>query len=751
MITSTLASKLDFLPDKSDTLLSSPLQTEISFLDIAARFAHMPGTVVLTSGGNPDCARYNILAVDPWLTLKTTLTCATIESVGHVKSFEADPFDVLKYLVSKYKLPDGDYPFPICAGLFGYLSYDLKDCIEELPRTSVDDLHLPHLYMIAPSIIVIEDLYEKKMTIHVSTIGADATEHRASFDHQLINYEPTLSPKNSDNYSSMKSLFTREEYLRSIEAIRDYIIRGHVYQVNMSQRFESNFDGNAFELFSSLFKVNPAPFYAYINADDHHIVSTSPERFIELRGKQVETRPIKGTRPRGKTPDEDMKLRDDLVNSPKDDAELSMIVDLLRNDIGKVCCAGSVKVREHKRLETYQNVFHLVSIIDGVLDDDKDIVDLIRATFPGGSITGCPKIRAMEIIDELEPVRRHIYTGSIGYISFHDSMDLSIAIRTATIKGSRLVFSVGGGIVFDSDPNDEYEETLHKGRTLMNAFSGKSVSITEPSPVAWCNGKFMTLEDITVSVNGEGFLYGYGIFETIRVQNGKPCRLSQHLNRFENSWKFCFDIEPPDITWDAVIGQVLDRCGLSKGISAVKLLAAAGEPGKPESMTFLVTARPYIHRLKTTGRDGLYLASYPYQRYSSLALHKTMNYMFCKMANGWAKKQGADEALIVNTDGSVCETATANILCIIDGKWYRPQSGYVLPGIMQKAVCDLLFQRGITVEELVLSVDELKKADQVFLTNALMGLVPVFRIDNITINGDTSKELCEEINSVLFL
>jgi len=749
MITPDLESKLDFLPAGSDVMHSSPLQTEFSFLDIAARFAHIPGTVVLTSGGNSDCAHYNILAVDPWLTLKTTLSRVTIESLGRVESFDADPFDVLKYLINRYKLPVGDYPLPICAGLFGYLSYDLKDCIEELPRTSIDDLHLPHLYMIAPSIIVVEDLHEKRMTIHVSTIGTDASERRAFFDYKLLHYEPPLYSKKSENYSGMKSLFTREEYMRSIDAIRDYIVRGHVYQVNMSQRFETGFDGSAFELFHSLFKINPAPYYAFVNAGDHFIVSTSPERFIQVRGKHVETRPIKGTRPRGMTHEEDIKQRDDLVNSRKDDAELSMIVDLLRNDIGKVCSAGSVKLREHKRLETYQNVFHLVSIIDGVLDDDKDVIDLIRATFPGGSITGCPKIRSMEIIDELEPVRRHIYTGSIGYIGFHDSMDLSIAIRTATIKGSRLVFSVGGGIVFDSDPADEYEETLHKGRTLMNAFSGMAESIIKPSQVAWCNGRFMALDDITVSVNGEGFLYGYGIFETIRVQNGKPCRLTQHLNRFKNSWRHCFNIEPPDITWETVITQVIDRCGLLKEISAVKLLAAAGKPGKPESMTLLVTAKPYIHRLKTVGRDGLYLASYPHQRYSSLASHKTMNYMFCKMANDWAKHQCADEALIINTDGSVCETATANILCIISGKWYRPQSRYVLPGIMQKAVCDLLLKRNITVEELTLSVEELKKADQVFLTNALMGLVPVFRIDDTIIKSDTPK-LCEEINSVLF-
>jgi para-aminobenzoate synthetase component 1 len=303
---------------------------------------------------------------------------------------------------------------------------------------------------------------------------------------------------------------SREEYIESVEAIRDYIVRGHVYQVNMSQRFETEFGGDAFALFASLFAANPAPFFAFVQAGDHQIISTSPERFIRLRGKTVETRPIKGTRPRGTTTEQDQSLRRELEASHKDDAELSMIVDLLRNDIGKVCAAGSVRVSEHKRVEAYENVYHLVSVVRGDLDEDKNAVDLIRATFPGGSITGCPKIRAMEIIDELEPVRRHIYTGSIGYIGFRGTMDLSIAIRTATVAKGRLVFSVGGGVVYDSKASDEFEETLHKGRTLLSAlermgppetFAGSAnQSSSARSRFGWCNGKLESMADMTVSV-----------------------------------------------------------------------------------------------------------------------------------------------------------------------------------------------------------------------------------------------------------
>jgi para-aminobenzoate synthetase component 1 len=531
--------------------------------------------------------------------------------------------------------------------------------------------------------------------------------------------------------------------MRAVESIRDYILRGHVYQVNMSQRFETAYEGDPFVLFESLYDKNPAAFFAYVNAGDHHIVSTSPERFLLLNGREVETRPIKGTRPRGKTPEEDERMARDLTTSKKDDAELSMIVDLMRNDIGKVCRAGSVHVTEHKRLESYKNVHHLISIVKGTLDDDKDAVDLIGATFPGGSITGCPKIRSMEIIDELEPVRRHIYTGSIGYIGFHGTMDLSIAIRTATITGGRILFSVGGGVVFDSDPADEFTETLHKGQTLMTALD---VGPAAPKPVAWCNGVFKPKEEIAVSIDDEGFLYGMGFFETIRVDRGNPVLLESHLERFRGSWDFFFGASSfPDVTWRDVIRQLVERNGLTDKTAAVKILAAAGKHGVTATCgTLLVTARDYIHRLDALGRDGLRLALFPHRRHSFLADHKTMNYLFYKMAGDWAKRQPADEAIILNADGSVSETNTANIFCEIAGKICRPLSDHVLPGIMEKAVCDLLEKWGRPVETRRLTPEDLQKADYVFLTNSLMGAVPVSHIGEWRM-GECG-ELCRKIN-----
>jgi para-aminobenzoate synthetase component 1 len=610
--------------------------------------------------------------------------------------------------------------------------------------------------MAAPSILVVHDRRDAKTTVHIPVRGDDhdgALRLLAQFQQELSASKPPIRSVNA-RVGQLMSGLSREEYIQAVEAVRDYIVRGHVYQVNMSQRFAAAFSGDAFALFASMFEVNPAPFFAFVQAGDHQIISTSPERFIELRGKTVETRPIKGTRPRGKTVEQDQQMRHELETSFKDDAELSMIVDLLRNDIGKVCAAGSVHVTEHKRVEAYENVYHLVSVVRGDLDEGKSAVDLIRATFPGGSITGCPKIRSVEIIDELEPVRRHIYTGSIGYLGFRGTMDLSIAIRTATIADGRLVFSVGGGVVFDSKASDEFEETLHKGRTLISALEGNDPSESRASEAlssrprfGWHNGKFKPMSQMMVSVEDEGFAYGYGIFETVRVQRGRALMLAAHLARFRRSWDACFAAAFPDITWQDVIEQVVDQSGLKDKTVAVKLLAAAGKAGDA-GITLMVTAREYTHRLAGSSRKGLRLAVYPHGRHSHLADHKTMNYMFQRMAGKWAQKQQADEAVILNADGSVSETNTANLLCTIGGKICRLTSEHVLPGTMEQAVCELLAKWGKPVESARLTVEALKGAESVIVTNTLMGAVPVTEIDGVALPDDGG--LCARINDALF-
>ena len=744
----------DFIPPIT-TVLTQTIHLEEPFVETATRYAREPGTVVLLSGGDMDCSRYHLLGLRPWLTLEGWPGKTTVVVDGQPVDIHQAPLDVLELLLERCRLIDTDVIGPIAAGLFGYLAYDLKDGLEKLPRTTIDDLRLPIFYFSAPSLIVVQDKVRGTTLVHAPLHqGRSEKEVQASIDAfvQSLKTPIPLSGDFSAAGQPFTSNLTPPEYMRSVQRIREYISAGDVYQVNMSQRFETGFAGDSYSLFKRLYAMNPAPFFAYINADDHQIVSTSPERFLLREESRVETRPIKGTRPRGQTPDEDRKMKTELSESYKDDAELSMIVDLLRNDIGKVCNGGSVVVSQHKRLEAFQNVYHLVSVVKGELADGNGSVDLIRATFPGGSITGCPKIRSMEIIDELESHRRHIYTGSIGYISFHDTMDLSIAIRTATIVGDRLVFSVGGGIVFDSDPEDEFEETLHKGKTLMSVFkgtTGENTPETRRNPLVWQNGRLVPENEAVVPITDLGFQYGFGFFETIRVEKGHPCFLSAHLNRFKRTWSMLFPATPPDVTWEDIIAQVIEQNDLTEKTAAVKLLATRGDPGRPEENgVLLVIARPYTHRLEALTADGLKLVTYPHPRFTPLADYKTLNYLYYYQAGAWARKNNADEAVILNPDGTLSETNTANLLVVSGRKVIRPSSSHVLPGVMQDTICRRLIDMGYCVESSALHPGRLSKEAWFVLTNALMGAVPAVSLDDRPLLYD--PELIGSLNSGLF-
>ena len=722
--------------------------TDESFIDIATRFAHEPGTTVLMSGGNLDCSRYHILGIRPWLTFSGKRDLITICNDHETFTFEKNPFEILKIILNSCGLEKQPDTIPVGAGLMGYLSYDLKDYLEKLPRTSVDDLNLPVLYLNIPSIILIYDKISKVETICVPE--RNRSPLLPLEDAEKLLRTKDSSPGNiSENEKASQGLYTsnfsQEDYESAIIKIREYIASGHVYQVNMTQRFEMEFSGDPFALFKKLYIKNPAPFFAYVNAGDHHIVSTSPERFLNLKGNYIETRPIKGTRPRGKTKQEDEEFRSQLVNSKKDEAELSMIVDLMRNDIGKVCEASSVRVKEHKRLEAYENVYHLVSIVEGKLRKDYDEVDLLKATFPGGSITGCPKIRSMEIIDELESIRRHVYTGSIGYISFHKSIDLSIAIRTATIHNNRIYFSFGGGVVYDSDPLDEYNETLHKGKTIMETVI-ESIEGKKPEPVAWINGSIKPLSGGTVKISDLGMQYGYGFFETIRFDSGRILFLKDHIERFNLAWKSLFNHPVPDLTWEDIIQQVVEANNLNECVAAVKIMATYGDRDEPPyNQGIFVTARPYIHRLEGKKEKGLTLGIYPEPRQSPLADHKTLNYLYYFMAGKWAKANNFDEALILNPDRSISETNTANILVIRGRRVIRPESEHVLRGVMEKNVCLFLESVGYSLEEIKLPTNELDPSDRIIISNSLICAVPVISIESMKFQN--SLDLCVQINS----
>ena len=729
---------------------SEPIDLAEPFVEVVRRFSHLPGTVALLSGGTLDCARFHILGVHPWLSLIGERTRTTLVDGDQRFLLDEGPFTTLRRVLRHSHVPELNAELPLSSGLLGYLAYDLKDCLERLPRTSVDDLGLPLMYLVAPTVILVQDRVSGTTTLLAMRLQDDdaAVEQNVARFKEALDAPAAPREWEPEATGRCVSAFSRDEYLSAVEAIREYIVEGDVYQVNMSQRFQTSNTSDPFDCFAAMLAENPAPFFAYLNAGDHQIVSTSPERFIELRNGTVETRPIKGTRPRGATPAEDDGLRAELRASTKEDAELSMIVDLLRNDIGKVCRPGSVRVREHKRLETYQNVHHLVSTVTGELDPGMDAVDLLEATFPGGSITGCPKIRAMEVIDELEPVRRHIYTGSIGYLGFGGAMDLSIAIRTATFTGGTAVFSVGGGIVHDSDPASEYDETLHKGRTLMNALHTATGDDRNVATV-WQDGIFKPGTAATVPFDSEGLSYGLGFFETLRVRAGRPVLLDAHVRRFEIAWQEFFGSAPPDVTWADVIARLVASNGLSDSDAVVKLVAAAGNPsGARLSPVLFAGAKPYSPRPALRSRPGLRLMTYPHRRETHLAGHKTLNYLHYRLAGDWAIRSGADEALILNADGSVSETNTASVCCMFGDTACFPMSKHALPGTMSAAVARLLRDWGYAVENRRLTVEHLMAADQVFVTNSVIGAVPAISLDEVQLGYDSV--LCEELTRAVF-
>ena len=459
---------------------------------------------ILLSGGEHPCSQRSIAAIAPSLILEVKNGCCTLRSERGSIAFDMDPFELIDSLIGGLDtVRDAAVPF-----MAGYVAYEAGRHIEHLPAAAEDRLGLPDILFLFPSTVLIFDRHTSQVTeqrlewsdelgplppidlakherrevgmpekaVSVNGIPEEAGSEagmpeeagseagmpeEAGSEGVGLEYRTTASDK-------IRRGFSREEYIAAVERVRGFIYEGDVYQVNLSQRFGFPLREDPFAFWLRLFEANPAPFYAWIDAGSHQVLSASMERFFRIDGgRRIETRPIKGTRPRGRDEAEAARLAEELLGSAKDDAELSMIVDLERNDLGKICDIGSVRVAEHKRIERYANVMHLVSVVEGQLPPEEKLGDVFRALFPGGSITGCPKIRAMEIIDELEPETRHVYTGAIGYAATDGGADFSIAIRTAVVKDGLCHLSVGGGVVFDSDPLAEYFETLDKGSTFF--------------------------------------------------------------------------------------------------------------------------------------------------------------------------------------------------------------------------------------------------------------------------------------------
>ena len=362
-----------------------------------------------------------------------------------------------------------DFPLPLIAGAIGYFSYDYGRKFEHITTKHPKRLLIPDALFVFYDNLIIED--KENRVLYVTARGElSAPEESIQTIVQAIEtVNPWPIPPKGTHLADFHADFIKKDYKQAVDDVINYIIEGDIYITNMTQQLTVESSKHPYDVFRYLRTHNPSPFGGYFNYGDFQIASASPERFMLVKDGIVETRPIKGTRPRGTTPEKDLALKQELADSSKDKSELLMVVDLERNDLNHVCIPGSVKVTRHFDVETYATVFHLVTTIIGKLRPELDVLDLIRAAFPGGSITGTPKIRAMEIIDELEHNRRGLYTGSIGYLSLDGSCDLNIVIRTAVCKDGLYHLGVGGGITCESDLEFEYEETLQKAKAVLEA------------------------------------------------------------------------------------------------------------------------------------------------------------------------------------------------------------------------------------------------------------------------------------------
>ena len=454
----------------TDSLTILDLDSSLTVISALRRFADWPSLILFDSAAHfrERDARYSILTADPINTVRLD-----------VVNYGDQPFSELKEWQDQLQEVSVGSAVPFCGGIAGLMSYELGCAFERLPVTGNDEFRTPAMLAGLYDWAIVWDHIEQTVRLYVLHLPqGDADQRRKQVLQQLSSSasggeEPaSVSSQSSELFPAVVSSFDRESYLRAVERVIEYIRAGDIFQANLSQQLTTQWAASAVQLYEQVRQQNPAPFCGLLQADDFAVVSASPERFLKVDGgRLVETRPIKGTRRRQRSPIADLYAGNELTASEKDRAENVMIVDLLRNDLSRVCSAGSVRVTGLCELEVFETVQHLVSTVVGELSDGMDVWDLCAACFPGGSITGAPKIRAMEIIDELEPTARGSYCGSLFYLGPNGKFDSSILIRTFTLKNGRVQFPVGGGIVSDSSPVDEYNETLHKASGMLRSLS----------------------------------------------------------------------------------------------------------------------------------------------------------------------------------------------------------------------------------------------------------------------------------------
>jgi para-aminobenzoate synthetase component I len=444
-------------------IIIKEINADLDPFDIYSVFIEEKNSIFLDSGRDKEkLGSYSYIGVNPFMVVKGSHDKCEVDGV----KYQVSVFDKLRELLNIYRA-DKTSELPFTGGCIGYIAYDLGLQLEEIESTADEDVYLPHYYFVFYDNIIIFNNRDKKAYISACGILQESSASIEALENKIMRAKKVQYGEIEESTAVFHSNFTAQEYMSTVGRVKEYIRSGDIYIANLTQRFTSETKKEAYDIYKALRKINPAPFAAFMQLEGFEVISSSPERFLKVEGGKVETRPIKGTRPRGADIQEDEKNKQELLNSEKDKSELLMIVDLERNDLSKVCKPHSVKVTELFELEEYSTVFHLVATVTGTLKEGEDAVGCMKACFPGGSITGTPKIRAMEIIDELEGLKRSIYTGCIGYFGFNGNADFNIVIRTIVKVENKVYFGVGGGITWDSDEASEYQETLDKAKALM--------------------------------------------------------------------------------------------------------------------------------------------------------------------------------------------------------------------------------------------------------------------------------------------
>ncbi|MEM8655603.1 MAG: anthranilate synthase component I [Pseudomonadota bacterium] len=467
------------------TRLAADLDTPVSLM-LKLTGAQKDAFVLESVTGGEVRGRYSIIGMKPDLIWRCE---GEASSINRMARYDADafepvagnPLDALRALIeeSRIALPD-DLP-QAAAGLFGYLGYDMIRLVERLPDVNPDPLGLPDALMLRPSVVAVLDGVKGEVTVVSPAWVSEGQSARAAYAQAaervmdaVRDLERAMPVETRDlgdpsDVSEPVSNFTKEAYKAAVEKARDYIKAGDIFQVVPAQRWTQDFREPPFALYRSLRRTNPSPFMFYFNFGGFQVIGASPEILVRVFGNEVTIRPIAGTRPRGDTPEQDRALEADLLADKKELAEHLMLLDLGRNDVGRVAKIGTVRPTEEFIVERYSHVMHIVSNVVGELADGKDALDAFFAGMPAGTVSGAPKVRAMEIIDELEPEKRGVYGGGVGYFSAGGDMDMCIALRTAVVQDQKLYIQAGGGVVYDSDPEAEFMETVHKSGAIRRA------------------------------------------------------------------------------------------------------------------------------------------------------------------------------------------------------------------------------------------------------------------------------------------